>query len=96
LSAPGSLLDAVLPRFDASERHEIFEPARPAVVFAAVEQVTVRDVCLLVPLMRRAASRTRGRTGFPREYRPTALEGLPVVTPLRRSHRCLPTIRRAV
>jgi hypothetical protein len=44
------LLDEVLPRFDASELHDIWIPARPDVAFAAVEEVTVREVRLLPPL----------------------------------------------
>jgi hypothetical protein len=35
---------------DASEVHDILVPARPQVVFAAVKQVTVREVRLLMPL----------------------------------------------
>ena len=50
MSAPRSLLDEVLPRFDANEVHDILVPARPQVVFAAVKQVTVREVRLLMPL----------------------------------------------
>lgn len=50
MSAPRSLLDEVLPHFDANELHDIWIPARPQVVFAAVKQVTVREVRLLIPL----------------------------------------------
>lgn len=50
MSAPRSLLDEVLPRFDANELHDIWIPARPQVVFPAVKQVTVREVRLLIPL----------------------------------------------
>jgi hypothetical protein len=50
MSAPRSLLDEVLPRFDASEVHNLWVPAPPHVVFAAVKQVTVREVRLLMPL----------------------------------------------
>jgi hypothetical protein len=45
-----SLLDEVLPRFDATEVHDVWIPARPHVVFAAVKQVTVGEVRLLMPL----------------------------------------------
>ena len=48
--AERSLLDEVLPRFDASEVHSIWIAAQPNVVFAAVKQVTVREVRLLTPL----------------------------------------------
>ena len=51
VSAQRSLLDEVLSRFDANEVHEVWVPARPEVVFAAVKEVTVREVRLLVPLM---------------------------------------------
>jgi hypothetical protein len=51
VGASGSLLDEVLPRYDASERHEIVVAAPPDVVFGAVKDVTVRDVRLLTPLM---------------------------------------------
>jgi hypothetical protein len=50
MSAPRSLLDEVMPRFDASEMHDVWVPARPQIVFAAVKQVTVREVRLLMPL----------------------------------------------
>jgi hypothetical protein len=70
MSAPRSLLEEVLPRFDASEVHDVWVPARPQVVFAGVKQVTVREVRLLMPLetlralpsllMRRRAVRPRG------------------------------------
>ena len=48
--AERSLLDELLPRFDASEVHEVWIAAQPNVVFAAVKQVTVREVRLLTPL----------------------------------------------
>jgi hypothetical protein len=51
MSAPRSLLAEVLPRFDASEVHDVWVPAPPEVVFAAVKEVTVREVRLLLPLM---------------------------------------------
>jgi hypothetical protein len=51
MSAQQSLLDEVLSRFDANEVHEVWVPARPEVVFAAVKEVTVREVRVLVPLM---------------------------------------------
>jgi hypothetical protein len=45
-----SLLEEVLPRFDANEVHHAWVAAPPHVVFAAVKQVTVREVRLLRPL----------------------------------------------
>jgi hypothetical protein len=45
-----SLLEEVLPRFDANEVHDAWVAAPPHVVFAAVKQVTVREVRLLRPL----------------------------------------------
>jgi hypothetical protein len=51
VNVPRSLLDEVLPHFDASEVHDVWVPARPEVVFAAVQKVTVREVRLLLPLM---------------------------------------------
>ena len=48
--AERSLLDELLPRFDTSEVHEVWIAAQPTVVFAAVKQVTVREVRLLTPL----------------------------------------------
>jgi hypothetical protein len=50
MSTPPSLLEEVLPRFDASEVHDVWVAARPHVVFAAARQVTVREVRLLRPL----------------------------------------------
>jgi hypothetical protein len=50
MSAPRSLLDEVLPCFDASEVHDVWVPSRPRVVFAAVKEVTVGEVRLLMPL----------------------------------------------
>jgi hypothetical protein len=50
MSAPRSLLEEVLPSFDARAVHDVWVPARPQVVFAAVKQVTVREVRLLLPL----------------------------------------------
>jgi hypothetical protein len=44
------LLDEVLPRFDASELHDVWIPTQPEVAFAAVREVTVREVRLLSPL----------------------------------------------
>jgi hypothetical protein len=70
MSTPRSLLEEVLPRFDASEVHDVWVAAHPHVVFAAVRQVTAREVRLLMPLetlralpsliMRRRAVRPRG------------------------------------
>jgi len=51
VSAPQSLLEEVLPRFDAGEVHDVWVPAPPEVVFAAVKEVTVREVRILLPLM---------------------------------------------
>jgi hypothetical protein len=51
VGASKTLLDEVLPHFDASERHDIVVAAPPEVVFDAVKDVTVRDVRLLTPLM---------------------------------------------
>jgi hypothetical protein len=50
MSAQRSLLEEVLPRFDASEVHDVWVAAPPHVVFAAARQVTVREVRLLRPL----------------------------------------------
>jgi hypothetical protein len=50
MSAPRSLLDEVLPCFDATEVHTVWVAAPPHLVFAAVTQVTVREVRLLRPL----------------------------------------------
>ena len=51
MSAPPSLLEEVLPRFDAVEVHDVWVAAPTEVVFAAVKEVTVREVRLLLPLM---------------------------------------------
>jgi hypothetical protein len=60
------LLDEVLPRFEASEVHEAWVPAPPEVAFAAVKQVTVREVRLLRPLeaLRLLPLLLAGRTEF--------------------------------
>lgn len=50
MNVPRSLLEEVLPRFDASEVHDVWVAAPPQVVFAAVKQMTVREVRLLRPL----------------------------------------------
>ena len=50
MNVPGSLLDEVLPRFDASEVHDVWVAAPPDVAFAAVKQVTVGEIRLLKPL----------------------------------------------
>jgi hypothetical protein len=50
MSAPRSLLEEVLPRFDANEVHDVWVAAPPHVVFVAVREVTVREVRLLRPL----------------------------------------------
>jgi hypothetical protein len=44
------LLEEVLPRFDASEVHDVWVAAPPEVAFAAVKQVTVGEIRLLKPL----------------------------------------------
>jgi hypothetical protein len=72
MSTPRSLLEKMRPRFDASEVHDVWVPAQPQVVFAAVRQVRVREVRLLMPLealralpsllMRRRAVQPRGST----------------------------------
>ena len=64
--AERSLLDELLPRFDASEVHEVSIAAQPTVVFAAVKQVTVREVRLLTPLeaLRGLPSLLTGRPAF--------------------------------
>ena len=51
MSAHRSLLSEVLPTWDAGEVHDVWIPARPEVAFAAVKEVTVREVRLLMPLM---------------------------------------------
>jgi hypothetical protein len=50
MNAPRSLLDEVLPQFDASEVHDVWIDAPPNVVFSAVKQVTVGEVRLVPPL----------------------------------------------
>jgi hypothetical protein len=50
MNAPRSLLDEVLPHFDASEVHDVWIDAPPNVVFSAVKQVTVGEVRLVPPL----------------------------------------------
>jgi hypothetical protein len=45
-----TLLDDVLPRFDVHEVHETWVPAPNDVVYAAVKEVTAREVRLLMPL----------------------------------------------
>jgi hypothetical protein len=66
MSAPRSLLDEVLPRFDANEVHQVWVPAPPQVVYAAMKQVTVREVRLLRPLgaLRGLPHRLARRPGF--------------------------------
>ena len=46
-----SLLDETVPTFDVDEVHQVWVPAAPEVVFAAVKAVTAREVRLLLPLM---------------------------------------------
>ena len=64
--AERSLLDELLPRFDTSEVHEVWIAAQPTVVFAAVKQVTVREVRILTPLeaLRGLPSLLTGRPAF--------------------------------
>jgi hypothetical protein len=50
MNVPRSLLEEVLPRFDASEVHDVWVAAPPEVAFAAVKQVTVGEIRLLKPL----------------------------------------------
>jgi hypothetical protein len=50
MTVPQSLIEEVLPRFDASEVHDVWVAATPQLVFAAVRQVTVQEVRLLRPL----------------------------------------------
>ena len=50
MNVPRSLVEEVLPRFDASEVHDVWVAAPPRVTFAAVKQVTVGEVRLLRPL----------------------------------------------
>ena len=69
MNVPRSLLDEVLPRFDASEVHEVWVAAPPQVVFEAVKQVTVGEVRLLKPLegMRRTTGPACATPGLPAE-----------------------------
>jgi hypothetical protein len=67
---PPSLLDEVLPRFDASEVHDVWVAAPPQVAFAAVKQVTVGEVRLLKPLEGMRARSPRART--PSSTRPSS------------------------
>jgi hypothetical protein len=66
MSASRSLLDEVLPHFDANEVHDVWIPARPHVVFRAVKEVTVGEVRLLMPLeaLRRLPSLLARRPAF--------------------------------
>jgi hypothetical protein len=50
-SSERSLLAEAVPRFDANEVHQLWIAAPPEIVFAAVKEVTVREVRLLLPLM---------------------------------------------
>jgi hypothetical protein len=67
---PPSLLDEVLPRFDASEVHDVWVAAPPQVAFAAVKQVTVGELRLLKPLEGMRARSPRART--PSSTRPSS------------------------
>jgi hypothetical protein len=78
MSTSRPLLEEVLPRFDANEVHDVWVAAAPHVVFAAVRQVTVREVRLLRPLeavralpsllMRRPSVRPRGSAALLDEF----------------------------
>jgi hypothetical protein len=85
MNAPRSLLEEVLPRFDASEVHDVWVPARPDVVFAALKNVTVREVRLLTPLeaLRGLPSLLAGRPAFRPDRSAPALEAFTIgVVPL--------------
>jgi hypothetical protein len=66
MTAPASLLEEVLPQFDATEVHDVWIPAQPEVAFAAVKEVTVDEVPLLTPLetLRRLPSLLMRRPAF--------------------------------
>ncbi len=55
-----TLLDEVLPEYDAHEIHDLWVPAEPGEAFEAVMAVSAREVRLFGPLMR---LRTFGRSG---------------------------------
>jgi hypothetical protein len=79
------LLDEVLPRFDAGEVHDVWIPAQPDVAFAAVKEVTVREVRLLTPLetLRGLPSLLTGRAAFRPDGSAPVLEAFTVgVVPL--------------
>ena len=79
------LLDEVLPRFDAGEVHDLWIPAQPDVAFAAVKEVTVREVRLLTPLetLRGLPSLLTGRAAFRPDGSAPVLEAFTVgVVPL--------------
>ncbi len=54
-----TLLDEVMPEYDARELHELWVPAEPSEAFGAVIAVSAREVRLFGPLMR---LRTFGRS----------------------------------
>jgi hypothetical protein len=54
------LLDDVMPDYDVHEVHSLWVPAAPADAYAAVKDVSAREVRLFGPLMR---LRTFGRSG---------------------------------
>src|SRR6266550_7008699 len=62
VTAAGSLLDEVLPRFDCHEVHRRFVPAPAERTYAAAKAVTSREIRLLGPLMsaRTLPARLRG------------------------------------
>jgi hypothetical protein len=66
LLGPESLLDNLLPRFDVRQVHEVWVPAPVDVTYAAVKQVTGREVRILMPLefLRRLPGLLTGRRPF--------------------------------
>jgi hypothetical protein len=81
MSARRSLLSEVLPTWDAGEVHDVWVPAPPEVAFAAVKEVTVREVRLLMPLIAlRGLPRllTRGRRFRPARSAPVLDEFLKI------------------
>jgi hypothetical protein len=85
MDAPRSLLDEAMQSFDANEVHDIWVPARPQVVFAAVKQVTVQEVRLLLPLeaLRLLPNLVTRRTVFrPRRSAPAIEQFTAGVVPL--------------
>ena len=48
---PRSLLDDVMPRYDANEVHDVWVPVSPEIAYATVKAVTAGEVRLFRPLM---------------------------------------------